>query len=123
MKRVKVTFLAQETFTKKDFEQFIVAGVLEIEHYDEKVISKESNVITEHGFDSLLEGAFEFFNGIWMALKGFGKMSMFAIVIIFSGLKYLWSNGIGKEKKVKTESTKAKEKNKDVVVTVRMPKE
>jgi hypothetical protein len=120
MKRVKVTFLAQETFTKKDFEQFIVAGVLEIEHYDEKIISKESNVVTEHSFDSLLEGAFEFFNGIWMALKGFGKMSMFAIVVIFSGLKYLWSNGVGKKKGVKKEE-KVKEKNNDVVVTVKMP--
>jgi len=100
MKRIKTTFLAPNEFTKDNFKQ-TVQGILEVEHYEEKLIQKDKTIMDEHSIDTLLEGALEFANGIWMTLVGFGKMSMFAIVIIWEGLRWLWVNGIGSKDKAK----------------------
>lgn len=103
MKRVTATFLAAEALEKSDFMKFFSheKGVVELEKWEEKPIAKEKNVIEEHGFDSLLEGGLEFIQGIFLVFKGFGKMAMFAIVILVEGVKYLWTHGAGKEKSVK----------------------
>ena len=101
MKRVKTTFLAPNEFTKDNFEQSI-QGILELEHYGEKTIERDKNIMDEHSIDTLLEGALEFANGIWISLKGLGKMSIWSAVIIWSGLKYMYDRGIGsKDKKAK----------------------
>jgi hypothetical protein len=91
-------------FEKSDIQK--IPGIAELEHYEEKQISKEKNVIEEHGFDSLIEGGLEFIQGIWLIAKGFGKMAMFAFVILVEGLKYLWSNGVGKKKEEKAKAVK-----------------
>jgi hypothetical protein len=99
MKRVTATFLAAEALEKSDFVKQRL--IVELEKWEEKLIAKEKNVIEEHGFDSLLEGGLEFIQGIFLVFKGFGKMAMFAIVIVVEGVKYLWKHGAGQEKSVK----------------------
>ena len=100
MKRIKTTFLAPNEFNKDQFKQ-TVQGIVEVEHYEEKLIPKDKNIMDEHSINTLLEGALEFANGIWIMIVGFGKMSMYAAIIIFSGLKLLWDWGIGSKNKVK----------------------
>jgi len=96
MKRVKVAFLAPNEFARKDFE-WVVKGIAEIESYEEKSISKEENVLSAHSTDELLDGGFDFANGIWLAGKGFFKMSKWAAIVIFTGLRYMWKEGLGKK--------------------------
>ena len=101
MKRVKLTLLAKDKFSKPDAEKFAADGGGELEAYEEKALPKDGNVVTEHSFDTLLEGAFEFAQGIWLALKGFGKLMLWTFIVIFAGLKWLWSEGVGKKKEKK----------------------
>lgn len=95
MKRVKTTLLVKDEFSR---ELLRTSTVHEVELYAEEPIKKEKDVLDEHSVDTLLEGAFEFAQGIWMSIKGFGKMSLFAVIAIVTGIKWLWSEGVGKTK-------------------------
>jgi hypothetical protein len=97
MKRVKVTFILPDIYGKEDIAKHMLAGC-EMESYEEKMVPKESDILTEHSFDSLMEGMFEFANGLWLVVKGFWKMSAFAVVMIVEGLRWLWGKGIDSKK-------------------------
>jgi hypothetical protein len=99
MKRVKMSLLVKDQFSKKVVEDAVREFAGEVEKYEEHPIKKEKDVLDEHSAETLMEGAFEFAQGIWMAVKGFGKMSLFAIITIVTGIKWLWSEGVGKKKK------------------------
>ena len=103
MKRIKVTALVKDAFDKKEMQESINPYAGEIEAYEEKKIQDEKNVIEEHSFDALLDGAFDFAQGLWLTLKGFWKMSVFAIILIVEGIKYLWKGGWGSLKKKEDE--------------------
>lgn len=94
MKRVKVTALVPNNMEREVWNQ-VVLGVGEIERYEEKEIPKEATLETEMSFDSLMEGAMEFGQGIWLIVKGLGKLSFWAVVTIFEGVKWLWKKGAG----------------------------
>jgi hypothetical protein len=93
MKRIRIKGLAEDVITRTQFRDMFH----EIEEYSESDIPKDSDVVAEHSFDSLLQGGLDFANGLWLVIKGFGKMSMWAIIIIFSGLRWLWTRGVGKK--------------------------
>jgi hypothetical protein len=97
MKRVKATFIVADTVEKSFFATVVMAAGGEIEQYEEKPVPKEGDILSEHGFDALLESALQFANGIWTALKGFFGMSKWAIVMVWEGLRWLWTRGVGKK--------------------------
>ena len=104
MKRITAKFLAHDSYTKEDFV-FQNTPVLEVESFEERQIAKDKDIIGEYSFDSLWEATKEFAGGIWHAIAGFGKMSMWAIVVVFEGIKWLWKEGIGKkQQKAKVEN-------------------
>lgn len=95
MKRVKLVALVKDHVEKKTWTEFIGYLDGETESYEEKAIPKEPSVTDEYGFDMLWESLLEFGNGCWHALRGFGRMSMWAFHMVFEGLKYLWGKGVG----------------------------
>ena len=96
MKRIQATILAQDVWKKSDM--LTANNILEIERYEEKIVPKEKDVLQEHSFEALLDAGKDFLHGIWLTTKGFVGMSKFAIIMIITGLRYLWSNGVGKKK-------------------------
>ena len=98
MKRVKATFIITDSVEKAFFATAVMAAGGEIETYEEKSVPKEGDILTEHSFDSLLDSAMQFVNGIWSALKGFFGMAKWALILIWEGLRFLWSHGAGEEK-------------------------
>lgn len=99
MKRIKLTVLATDGVRREQFG--VLSGVAEIEKYEEKPIPKEADVFAEHSFESLLDGGKDIAQGIWMVIKGIGATAKWSVVIIIGGFKWLWSNGVGKEKEKK----------------------
>jgi hypothetical protein len=97
-KRVKMTMLVADG--ESDHVKLLVAGlpgVGIVESYEESELPKDADITNEHSFDMLLEGAMDVANGVWRTIKGIGKLSAWAFVLIFEGLKWLWKSGVGKK--------------------------
>jgi len=95
MKRVKVLFIVLDEVSKERIKEQIASWHAEIEHYEEKHVPKESNILTEHSFDELKDAAFDFINGIWTAMKAFVKMTGYALIVVVEAIKWLWNKGLG----------------------------
>ena len=104
MKRIKVTGLGEDGLTRVQFTDIFH----EIESYEERKVSKDSDVLAEHSFEILVEGGKDFANGLWLVVKGFVKMSGWAVITIVEGIRWLWKRGVGKEKEVKAGEKGAK---------------
>lgn len=96
VKRIVLKAIVRDEVERKDVR---FEGLVEMESYEEKQIPKEKGVLEEHSFDELMDGAVEVANAAWMLVKGFMKMSKWAIIIIIEGLRWLWRGGVGKEAK------------------------
>jgi hypothetical protein len=100
MKRVKTTYLCNDEMEKHDLE-FWLGGIGKVEKYEEKEIPMDKDVLDEHSFDELMEAALNMVNGLWQFLKGFGVVTKFALITIWEGIRWLWSEGVGGKNKVK----------------------
>lgn len=98
MKRVKATFIITDTVEKSFFATAVMAAGGEIEHYEEKPVPKEGDILTEHSFDTLMDSALQFVNGIWSAIKGFFGMAKWSLILVWEGLRWLWNHGAGEKK-------------------------
>jgi len=92
MKRIKIIALARDYVSRSSVEPLF----LELEHYEEKPVPKEQDIFTEHSFDTLQQAANDFINSLWIALKSFIKMSMWAVIVIAEAFKWLWNKAFKK---------------------------
>lgn len=97
MKRVKATFVVADKVEKSFFATAVMAAGGEIEQYEEKSVPKEGDVLSEHSFDALMESGLQLVNGIWLAMKGFFGLAKWAVVVMWEGLRWLWTRGVGKK--------------------------
>jgi hypothetical protein len=97
MKRIKTTIVVPsgDEYMTRESLIWIVKGVGEVEKYEEKEISKEEDFLTAHHTDRLWDAALDFADGLWLATKGLWGMSKYAMILLITGLRWLWSNGIG----------------------------
>jgi hypothetical protein len=112
MKRVKLTALVtdQAGIDKKAFTYMLGAGA-ELEHYEEKFISKDKDFFQEHSFDTLLDNGKDFVNGSWQVAKGLFGLAKWALIVIFAGLMWVWKiawEGLHEQPKSKKEEKNGK---------------
>jgi hypothetical protein len=105
MKRVKVSFFVGEKYMKEDFK-YANSGVLELESYEERLISREKGIEDEYTFERLWESALEFANGLWHTTKGAWGMLSWSFVMVFEGLRWLWKGAFDMKKDVKKDDKK-----------------
>ena len=94
LKKIDVKLIAKTDFDKVQISN--LPNVVSVNHYEEAII-KHDDFMTNYTFEFLKDSAVQFGQGIWMVLKGFAGMSMWSIVSILEGLKFLWKAAFGKK--------------------------
>lgn len=106
MKRVKIEALVDDAFTK---DMLWFSMMREIEEYSEEPLKpkKVTGFFEDHSWDSLSKSAMNMVDGLWIFAKGFLGMAKWALVVFLEGIKWLWSEGLGrKEAKVEAKVKK-----------------
>lgn len=96
MKRIKMSALSSDAFQKESIG--LLAGIAEIESYEERPIPKDKDALADYSFDTLLDGGKDILQGIWFVMKGIAAVAKWSAVLVVLGLKWLWSGGIGSER-------------------------
>ena len=95
-------FLASNSWKKSDILNN--ENVVELNEYREHVVKHEQELLDNYSFDALLDSALQFAEGLWITFKGFSGMLKWSVVIIISGLRWLWKGGNKNETTDKTKS-------------------
>lgn len=92
VKKVSIKLVAKEEFAKDDL--MATGKVISLDEFSESHI-KHEDFLSGYSFEFLKDNAMMFGQGIWMTVKGFAGMAGWAFIIIFEGLKYIWSKAFG----------------------------
>jgi len=95
MKRITIKAILPDKTEKAIFTQTIESQGGELERYEEYKIPKDADVLEEHSINALLYALKDTANGAWLIIKGIGLMTKWSLIIVWSGLRWLWKNGLG----------------------------
>jgi hypothetical protein len=94
MKRVKIVALAKDRFDENEISRNMPIhwskDFIEIESIEAKPIPLDSDFFREHSWDSLMQAARDFVNGIWSAIKAFSKLTLWSLVMIGEAVRMIW---------------------------------
>ena len=108
MKKITVRFIADDRFDKS--KDLAIKEIKQINEYEESEI-KHDDGFGNYTFDSLVDNAKLCGKGIYNVIKGFAGMSMWAIVTIVEGLKWMFKGAYGKKEDTKNVKVNVKVKN------------
>jgi hypothetical protein len=91
MKKVEIKMMVLDNVSRDTFNA--LDGVKEVNDYQETKI-KHDDLLDSYSFENLIDGAKMFAEGIWRSIKGFGIMSLWSIVCIVQGIKWVWNKAM-----------------------------
>ena len=116
MKKVNMKFLATNNWKKADILNN--EAVVELNEYRETVVKHEETLIDAYSFDSLLSSALQFAEGLWISAKGLAGMMKWSVIVIISGIRWVYKGGNKNESK-----TEAGQKKLEVFKNEKHPKD